>query len=42
MQEVQEPQVQSLGQEDPVEKEMASCSSILTWKIWLTEELSGL
>ena len=30
MQEVQEPQVQSLGQEDPVEKEMASCSSILT------------
>ena len=42
MQEVQEPQVQSLGQEDPVEKEMASCSSILTWKIRLTEELSGL
>ena len=29
----QEMQVQSLGQEDPIEKEMATCSSILAWKI---------
>ena len=26
---MQEPQVQSLGQEDPLEEEMATCSSIL-------------
>ena len=30
--------VQSLGQEDPLEKEMATHSSILAWKIPLTEE----
>ena len=30
--------VQSLGQEDPLEKEMANHSSILTWKIPWTEE----
>ena len=30
--------VQSLGQEDPLEKEMASLSSILAWKILWTEE----
>ena len=30
--------VQSLGQEDPLEKEMAICSSILAWKIPWTEE----
>ena len=35
---VQETQVQSLGQEDPLEKEMATHSSILTWKIPWTEE----
>ena len=29
--------VQSLGGEDPLEKEMATCSSILTWKIPWTE-----
>ena len=29
----QETQVQSLGQKDPLEKEMATHSSILTWKI---------
>ena len=29
---------QSLGQEDPLEKEMATCSSILTWEIPQTEE----
>ena len=37
-----ETQVQSLGQEDPVEKEMATHSSILAWKIPWTEELGGL
>ena len=30
---MQEMQVQSLGQEDPLEKEMATHSSILAWKI---------
>ena len=30
--------VQFLGQEDPLEKEMATCSSILAWKIPRTEE----
>ena len=35
---VQIPQVQSLGQEDPLEKEMADHSSILAWKIPRTEE----
>ena len=33
-----ETQVQSLGQEDPLEKEMATHSSILAWKIPWTEE----
>ena len=33
-----ETQVQSLGQEDPLEKEMATHSSILAWKILRTEE----
>ena len=32
MQEIQETQVQYLGQEDPLEEEMASHSSILAWK----------
>ena len=31
-------QVQSLGQEDPLEKEMATCFSILSWKIPWTED----
>ena len=35
---VQETQVQSLGQEDPLEKGMASYSSILAWRIPRTEE----
>ena len=35
---VQETQVQSLGQEDPLEKEMATYSSILAWRIPWTEE----
>ena len=30
--------IQSLGSEDPLEKEMATHSSILTWKIPWTEE----
>ena len=33
MQEMQEIQVQSLGQEDPLEKEMATHLSILAWEI---------
>jgi len=39
---VQETQDQSLGWEDPLEKEMATHSSILAWKISRTEEPSGL
>ena len=39
---VQETQVRSLGVEDPLEKEMATCSSILAWKIPWTEEPGGL
>ena len=35
---MQETQVQSLGQEDPLEKEMATHSSILAWRIPWTEE----
>ena len=31
-----------LGREDPLEKEMATCSSILAWRIPWTEEPSGL
>ena len=42
MQGMQETQVQSSSQEEPVEKEMATYSSILTWKIPGTEEPSGL
>ena len=39
---IQEMQVQSLGQEDPLEKDMATHSSILAWEIPWTEEPSGL
>ena len=35
---MQETQVQSLGQEDPLEREMATHSSILAWRIPWTEE----
>ena len=35
---MQETQVQSLGQEDPLEKAMATHSSILIWRIPWTEE----
>ena len=38
----QEPQIRSLGQEDPLEKEMATHSSILVWKIPWMEEPGGL
>ena len=39
---MQEMQVQSLGQEDPLEKEMATHSSLLAWEISWTEEPGGL
>ena len=39
---MQETQVQSLGQEDPLEKGMATHSSILAWRIPWTEEPGGL
>ena len=42
VQETQETQVGSLGQEDPLEEEMATHSSILAWKIPWTEESGGL
>ena len=37
-----ETRVQSLGWEDPLEKEMATHSSILAWEIPWTEKLGGL
>ena len=39
---MQELWVQSLGQKDPLEKEMAAHSSILAWKTGWTEEPDGL
>ena len=42
MQEPQEIQVPSLGQEDPLEEEMATHSTILLWKIPWAEEPGGL
>ena len=38
---MQETQIQALGQEDPLEEEMAIHCSILTWKIPWTEEPGG-
>ena len=38
MQETQEAWIQSLGQEDPLEKEMASHFSVRAWRIPWTEE----
>ena len=38
---MQETQVLSLGQEDPLEKEMTTHSSILAWEIPWTEEPGG-
>ena len=42
MQEIQEMWMWSLGREDPLEKEMATHSSILAYKIPQTEEPGGL
>ena len=42
MQEMQETWVLSLGQEDPLEKKMATQSSIFAWKIPWREESGGL
>jgi len=39
---MQETQVQSLGWEDPLEKDVATHSSILAWEIPCTEEPGGL
>ena len=39
---MQEMQVRSLGQEDPLEEETGTHSSILAWEIPWTEEPSGL
>ena len=39
---IQEAWVQSLGQENPLEKEMATHSNILAWKISWTEKPRGL
>ena len=42
MQEMQEVKVQSQGRKGPLEKEMATHSSILAWKIPWTEEPGGI
>ena len=42
MQEIQETRVGSLGWEDALQREMATHSSILSWKIPRTEEPGGL
>ena len=39
---MRETQVQSLDQEDPLEKEMATHSSILAWRIPWTKDTGGL
>ena len=39
---MQETQVQSMDQEDPLEKEMATHSSVLAWRIPWTGEPGGL
>ena len=39
---MQEAQIQSLGWEDPMEKSMATLSSILAWRVPWTEEPGGL
>ena len=38
----QETRAESLGQEDPLEKEMPTHSSILAWEILWTKDLGGL
>ena len=42
MKEIQEMQVQSIGQEDPLEKEMVTDSRVHAWEIPVTEEPGGL
>ena len=42
MQDLQETQVQSLGQEDPLEEGMETHSSTLAWRIACTEQPGGL
>ena len=42
MQKLKETRVQSLGQEDPLEKDMAIHFSILAWRIPWMEEPSGI
>ena len=42
MQKTQETWVPSLGREDPLEKEMATHSSLLAWRIPWTEDSGGL
>ena len=42
MQKIQETWIQSLSQEDPLEKEMTTYSNVLTWEIPQTEEPGGL
>ena len=42
MQAMQKTQVQILGQEDPLQEEMATYSNSLAWKIPWTEEPGGL
>ena len=39
---IREMRVQSLGQEDPLEKEMATHSNTLAWKMPWTEEPGGM
>ena len=39
---LRETQIRSLGREDPLEKGMATQSSILAWRIWWAEEAGGL
>ena len=39
---MQETQIRSLGQEDPLEKELATHFSIIAWEIPWTEESGGL
>ena len=39
---MQETQVLSLGKEDPMEKEMVTCSSNLAWEIPWTDKPDGL
>ena len=42
MQETQGTRILSLGQKDPLEEEMATCSNILAWRIHWTEEPGGI